>query len=149
MNGQKRYSLTTRLESTEGSLLAEMTKWFNRMPIEEKREKVKEALLMTYWPLVKADAGAEQEELEKCYWEFEQWFYRYRFVLRQRLNLQEPFHWSRDLTAQATKYMTKVQEEDDDDEQGNDDETEVESSKNQLIGGGQVKNAGSIFDGFG
>ncbi len=169
MNEQKRYSLTTRLESREGSLLAEMTKWLNRMPIEEKKEKVKEALLMTYWPLVKADAGACREELEKCYWEFEQWFYRHRFVLRQQLNLQEPFHWEKDLTAKATKSISTLQEEDesdtdltaratksistlqeeDDEDESDDDEAKLTSLKSQLIGGGKVKNAGSIFKGFG
>ena len=172
MNEQKRYSLTTRLESREGSLLAEMTKWLNRMPIEEKKEKVKEALLMTYWPLVKADAGACREELEKCYWEFEQWFYRHRFVLRQQLNLQEPFHWEKDLTAKATKSIAHLQKEDDEDkedtdltaratksistlqeeddeDESDDDEAKLTSLKSQLIGGGKVKNAGSIFKGFG
>ena len=133
---------------------------------------VKEALLMTYWPLVKADAGACREELEKCYWEFEQWFYRHRFVLRQQLNLQEPFHWEKDLTAKATKSIAHLQKEDDEDkedtdltaratksistlqeeddeDESDDDEAKLTSLKSQLIGGGKVKNAGSIFKGFG
>ena len=37
---QKRYSLTIRLQPTEGSLLAEVVKWLNEMPIEEKTETI-------------------------------------------------------------------------------------------------------------
>ena len=87
-------------------MLAEMTRWLNQMTMEEKNEKVITALLMTYFPMMRADAGAEVEELQKCYWELEQWFYRHRFVVRRRLNLPEEFHWERDLTAKATGLAT-------------------------------------------
>lgn len=143
MSQQKRYSLTIRLQPTAGTLLAEMTKWLNQMPVEEKNEKVTQALLMTYFPLVRADAGAELDELEKCYWEFEQWFYHHRFILRQRLKLSEKFHWKNDSSLEATAPLVKIPKEEKEEEVG------VPSPPVKLYGEKGRKDLNSLFSGIG
>ena len=140
---QKRYSLTIRLQPTEGSLLAEVVKWLNEMPIEEKTETISQLLVMACRPLVKADAGVSQEEREKSYWDFEQWVYHYKFILRKRLKLEGQFSWSDEpqtRTVIAEPYP-RIKEDDDDDK--------VTSLKSHLLGKGSAKIAGSLFDGLG
>ncbi len=107
----KRYSLTIRLQPTEGSLLAEVVKWLNEMPIEEKNEKISQLLMMGCMPLVKADAGATQEERKKSYWEFEQWVDHYKYILRQRLDIQREFPPSTDLVPQMNEMISEIEVE--------------------------------------
>ena len=146
MSKQKRYNLNYRSQSTEGSLLAETTKWFNKMPIEEKTQTISHLLIMNCTPLVKADGGASQEELKKYYWEFEQWVCHYKYVLRERLNLQGQFSWDSEPRIEVTRPFSEIQEEDNDEEE---DEDKVISLKNQLIGGESAESADSLFDELG
>lgn len=97
-------------------------------------------------PLVKADTGASQEELKRCYWEFEQWVYHYKYILRQRLNLEGQVNWEDELKTLKTKPLPSFEL---DEEIKEEEEMEVILPNSESIGGGKVKNAGSIFGGLG
>ncbi len=142
MSRQKRCSLSYKVQPTVSSSLGQTAMWLNEMSIENKNQTISHLLVMTCIPLVKADAGANQEELERCYWEFEQWVYHYRFILRQRLNLEGQFNWEQELKRLGTKPMLKIEADEE-------EEDEIALSNSESIGGGKVKNAGSIFSGFG
>ncbi|MDJ0534868.1 MAG: hypothetical protein QNJ70_20705 [Xenococcaceae cyanobacterium MO_207.B15] len=165
MNTQKRRSranISIRLQPNEGSSLAKIAQWLNTMSIEKKNNIVSHLLVMTCLPLAIADAGASQEEIEKYYWEFENWLYFYRFTLRERLNIQgkcvekseptttvaKPFETgANQATSFDNKEVSKTSIE-----QHHEEKEEFEKVtflKSQLIGGGKVKNAGSLFDGLG
>ena len=146
MRRQKRRSrpnISIRLQPSEGSLLAKIAEWLKTMPIEEKNNMVSHLLVMTCLPLAQADAGANQEEIEKYYWEFEKWLHLYQFTLRERLNIQGQFHYPSEPETAFKKAIPQIQEEE------GAEEAKVTSLKSQLIGGGKVKNVGSIFNGFG
>ena len=121
--------------------MGQTSMWLNKMPLKNKNETISQLLVMTCMPLVKADAGASQEELKKCYWEFEQWVYHYRYILRQRLNLEGQVDWENELKTLETKPISRLETEE--------EEIEVTLSNNEPISTGKVKNAGSIFDGLG
>ena len=142
MSRQKRHNLNIRLQPVQGSLLAEVSQWLNEMPIEEKNQIVSNLLLMGCLPLVRADRGAELEELEKSYWDFEQWVCHYKFILRKRLKLEGQFSWSDEPQTKTViaEPCPRIEEDDDD---------KVTSLKSHLLGKGSAKIAGSLFDGLG
>ena len=146
MNKQKRYNLNYRSQSTEGSALATITKWLNKESVEEKTQKINHLLIMTCMPLAKADEGASQEELKKYYWEFEQWTYHYRYILRQRLNLEGQIDWESELKALETKPIPRVEAEKGTEEEEVD---EITSSNHKSVGRGKAKKTVSIFNGLG
>lgn len=138
MSQPKRCNLNIRLQPLEGSLLADVVKWFNEMPKSEKNQKISQILLMTCIPLAKAELGAEREEVERCYWEFEDWFYQHRFIVRERLKIREKSNWEGNLTTRVAEPIVPRQQE-------KEAKVEVTSSSTQLFGDAKVENAGSIF----
>lgn len=97
-------------------------------------------------PLAKADEGASQEELKKCYLEFEQWVYHYKYILRQRLNLEGEIHWENELKAMGTNPMPKMEAER---ETGEEEKVGVTVSNHKPVERGKAKKAVSIFNGLG
>ena len=74
--GKKRKKLSYRVQPHEGSSLAEVSKWLNKMSTEEKNGKISQILLMTCLPLARADAGASQKEATKNYRQFLERLYK-------------------------------------------------------------------------
>lgn len=145
MNKQKQRSrpnISIRLQPYEGSLLAKIAQWFQTMPIEEKNHIVSHVLVMTCLPLAQADGGADQEEIERYYWEFEKWLHFYKVNLKERLKIQGQCHCQSELRTAVFESNFKNQE---------DDDVKVTSKKSQLMGEkkAKVKNPGSLFDGLG
>ncbi|MDY6902088.1 MAG: hypothetical protein SWZ49_29055 [Cyanobacteriota bacterium] len=140
MNRQKqhnRLNISIRLQPYEGSLLAKIAQWLKEMPIDEKNNLVSHLLVMTCLPLAQAETGADQNEVEKYYWEFEKWVHLYRLTLRERLNIQGEFHSPNESKTAFSDPITVVQKK---------EEAEVTSLDSQLINEGSVKAAASIFD---
>ena len=127
MDKQKRYSLSYRVRPTEGSLLAEVAKWLNKMSASEKNETISQVLLRTCAPLAKVEAGASRAEIERSYWEFEQWVSYHRFVLRQSLDIQGQLPQSNDLERKVAEIVSRIQAK-------KEKETKSVSSKNELAG---------------
>ena len=88
MDNSKGYDLEYQVEATEGSLLAEVINWLNKMSVSERNEAISQLLVMTCLPLAKADLGAGQAELERSYLECHQWLEQYKCIVKQRLNIQ-------------------------------------------------------------
>lgn len=140
MNRQKqhnRLNISIRLQPYEGSLLAKIAHWLKEMPIDEKNNLVGHLLVMTCLPLAQAETGADQNEVEKCYWEFENWVHLHRLTLRSRLNIQGNSPCPNDSKTAFGDPITVVQKK---------EEAEVTSLDSQLISGESVKAAVSIFD---
>ena len=142
MNQLKRYNLNVRLQPIEGSPLAEVVEWFNQMPRREKNQKISQILLMTCLPLARAKRGVVRTELERCYWEFEDWFYQHKFIVKDELKIQGKSEGEGNWTRFTAEPMVQTQE-------SARKEMKVTSSTSHLLGQVKVKNAGSIFDGLG
>jgi hypothetical protein len=97
MTAKERHNFNVRIQPMEGTPLASVVDWFNAMPTSEKNRRVGELLLMTCLPLVKADSGATPEEIERCYWEMEQWWGHYKFTLKQILQIKNSYSSERSL----------------------------------------------------
>ena len=87
MSQQKRLSLCVRFQPVEGTPLSEVVKWLNQMSSSEKNYRIRQTLLMNFLPLARAAQGAEQEEIERIYRDFEKWFYQHQSLVRDELKI--------------------------------------------------------------
>ena len=88
MSQQKRLNLNIRLQPVEGTALAEVVKWLNEMSASEKNHKISQVLLMNWLPLARAYSGAEPEEIERAYWNYERWQIYQQSIIRDELKIQ-------------------------------------------------------------
>ena len=106
--GRDRDSLSVRLQPREGSSLSEIAKWLNQMSTPEKNEKVGQALLMTYLPLARANAGVSRVEIERCYWQFEDWLSSYKFIVKDALKIEEESRQDKDIIRQIAEIIARI-----------------------------------------
>ena len=86
---KKLLSLTIRWQPTEDKPFADIVEWLNKMPIKERRKKVKEVCMMTVLPYALEASHKTDEEIERCYWEVHERLQGHLFTMRQTLGIKQ------------------------------------------------------------